>query len=249
MPGVRYGPDISDDAAQITDFVKETQAKLRKGAKLSKADSKRLDNYKNIAKDIFGVKNSDFDKGKLGDLAEMARYGGSKSRSKAAKSWRTGGTMKKSVSREFADRGDSSGRKPGGVGAPADSWYAGRTRSKRFRELEGRAQRRMTKNGAQFGAAKIAPRATKPDNFLSQVDKLNLARTRAGGSDILNRPRGGKAPGGRVLGAGRPIRPPKAKSAARAVQRQRAKTGAEKAADLAKGKKGGKGGGKKGKKK
>ena len=36
MPGVRYGPDISDDAAFILDTVKELQAKLRRGLTLSK---------------------------------------------------------------------------------------------------------------------------------------------------------------------------------------------------------------------
>ena len=156
--------------------------------------------------------------------------------------------MKKSVSREFADRGDTSGRKPGGVGAPADSWYAGRTRSKRFRELEGRAQRRMNKNGAKFGRDPIAKGTTKPGNFLSQVDKLNITRASAGSSDILNRPRGGKAPGGRQLGPGRPIRPAKAKSNQKAAQRaktpaERAAAGRREADKLAKG------GSKKGKKK
>ena len=248
MPGVRYGPDISDDAAHITDFVKETQAKLRKGAKVGTQDRKKLDKYKQIAKDIFGVKPGDFDKGKLGDLAEMARYGGSKSRSKAAKSWRTGGTMKKSVSKEFADRGDTSGRKPGGVGAPADSWYAGRTRSKRFRELEGRAQRRMNKNGAKFGRDPIKKGTTKPGNFLSQVDKLNIARTSKSGSDLFNRPRGGKAPAGRIRKAGGPIRPPKAKSNQKASQRSRT-TAERAAAGRREADKLSKGGSKKGKKK
>ena len=248
MPGVRYGPDISDDAAHITDFVKEQQAKLRKGVKLRNQDSDKLAKYKQIAEDIFGVKPGNFDKGKLGDLAEMARYGGSKSRSKAAKSWRTGGTMKKSVSKEFADRGDTSGRKPGGVGAPADSWYAGRTRSKRFRELEGRAQRRMNKNGAKFGRDPIKKGTTKPGNFLSQVDKLNIARTSKSGSDLFNRPRGGKAPAGRIRQAGGPIRPPKAKSNQKASQRSRT-TAERAAAGRREAEKLSKGGSKKGKKK
>lgn len=216
MPGVRYGPDISDDAAEILDFVKSAQERIRKGAKLSKRDGTRYDAFKQVARDIFGVSSRDFDKGKFGDLAEMAKYGGSKSRSKIAKSWRTGGQMKKSVTQEFVDRGVPGGRKAGSTGTPKDAWYVGRTRPKKFREIEGNIQRRMSRNGATFGKTRIAPRSTKPNNLLAQVDKLNIAKARGGSSDIVNRPRGVTTP----RKAGAPIRPPLPKSAIRAAQRQ-----------------------------
>lgn len=216
MPGVRYGPDISDDAAEILDFVKDAQARIRKGAKLSKRDSTRYDAFKKLSRDIFGVSNRDFDKGKFGDLAEMAKYGGSKSRSKIAKSWRTGGQMKKSVTQEFVDRGVPGGRKAGSTGTPKDAWYVGRTRSKGFRAVEARVAKRMNRNGASFGKTRIPPRATKPNNLLAQVDKLNIAKARTGSSDIVNRPRGVNTP----RRAGAPIRPPLPKSAIRNAQRQ-----------------------------
>lgn len=239
MPGVRYGPDISDDAAQIMDFVQGAQARIRQGLKLSRRDQTKYDSYKSVARQIFGVRNSDFDKGKLGDLAEMAKYGGAKSRNKIAKSWRTGGQMKKSVTREFEDRGVPGGRKAGSTGTPKDAWYVGRTRTKKFRELEARAQRRLARNGATFGATNVKPRSTKPDNFLAQVDKLNIAKARSGSSDILNRPRGVTTP----RKAGAPIRPALPKSAARAATRARAAEGKREATRLSKAGKGRKTGG------
>lgn len=236
MPGVRYGPDISDDAAQIMDFVTEVQSRIRKGQKISKRDSARYASYKGLAREMFGVSARNFDSGKFGDLAEMAKYGGSKHRSKIAKSWRTGGQMKKSVTREFEDRGLPGGRKAGSTKTPQGAWYVGRTRSKRFQELEARAQRRMSRNGVTFGKTRIGPRQTKPDNFLAQVDKLNIAKARTGSSDIVNRPRGVT----QTRKPGSPIRPPLPKSAARAAQRERAARGKKAAASLAgKGKTGG----------
>lgn len=231
MPGVRYGPDISDDAAQIVDFVQEAQARIRRGLKLSKRDQSRYDSYKTVARQVFGVSNSNFDKGKLGDLSEMAKYGGSKPRSKLAKSWRTGGQMKKSVTREFEDRGTPGGRRAGSTKTPQDAWYVGRTRSKKFRELEARAQKRMSRNGVTFGKTKIGPRQTKPENFLAQVDKLNIAKAGKSASDITNRPRGVT----QVRKVGSPIRPPLPKSAARATQRARAAAGKKAARGLAAG--------------
>jgi hypothetical protein len=232
MPGVRYGPDITDDAAQILDFVKDVQSRLRKGLSINKRDKTRYDAFRDIADKVFGVGNKRFDKGQFGDLAVLAQYGGSKPRSKIAKSWRSGGQMKKSVTQEFIDRGVPGGRKAGSTRTPGDAWYVGRTNPKRLREATARAQRRLNRNGVTFGKTKIAPRATKPDNFLAQVDKLNIAKARTGSSDIVNRPRGVTKP----RKAGAPIRPPLPKSAITAAQR--AATGTKKARELAdKGKK------------
>lgn len=238
MPGVRYGPDISDDAAFILDFVKDVQSRMRKGVTVPKRDRDRYDAFKKIAKDIFGVGEARFDKGKFGDLAEMARYGGSKGRSNMAINWRTGKPMKKGVTQEFVDRGVPGGRKPGSSNRPGGAFYTGRTRSKGFREVEARTQRRMARNGATFGKVKIAPRSTKPDNFLAQVDKLNITKARGGSSDFLNRPQGAPGP---VRKPGQVIRPPLPKSAIRNAQKQaqRAKKVKE-AGKPTKGKTGGK---------
>jgi hypothetical protein len=250
MPGVRYGPDISDDAAFILDSVKELQAKLRKGLTLSKdrkgkaGEATKLAQYKKLAKDIFGVSEKDFDRGRFGDLATMATYGGSKSRSKLAKSWRTGGQMKKSVTQEFVDRGVPGGRRAGSTKTPDTAWYVGRTRPKKFREIEGRIQRRLNRNGTSYGGVSVPPRGAKPDNFLAAVDSLNITRARGktntpAASDLTNRPRGVS----RGARPGSSIRPPLPKSAIAAEKRRRAQSGTKKARELAgkgKGKSGGK---------
>lgn len=254
MPGVRYGPDISDDAAFILDAVKEMQAKLRKGLTLSKdrksGDGRRikgeaslLADYKRIAKEIFGVNEKDFDRGRFGDLATMARYGGDKDRNAFAKSWRTGKPMKKGVTEEFVDRGLKGGRRAGSVRQPDGAFYLGRTRPKKFREVEGRIQRRMNRNGtAGFNGSKPIPkRAVNKDNFLASVDSLNITRARGKTSskpqsDILNRPM--KPAGGVGARAGSSIRPPLPKNAIAAEKRRRAAAGKAAAKDLAsKGKK------------
>jgi len=238
MPGVRYGPDISDDAAFILDFVKDVQSRIRKGVTVPKRDRDRYDAFKKIAKDIFGVGEARFDKGKFGDLAEMARYGGSKGRSKLANNWRTGEVMKKGVTQEFVDRGVPGGRKAGSSKRPEGAFYYGRTRPKKFRELEAKAQRRMARNGTSFGKVNIPKRATKPDNFLAQVDRLNITKARANTSDFANRPLGVTGP---VRKPGQVIRPPLPKSAIRNAQKQaqRAKN-VKNAGKTGKGKTGGK---------
>jgi hypothetical protein len=239
MPGVRYGPDISDDAAYVVDRVVALQEKLRRGLKLSKRESASLDGYASFATNLFGVKRRDFDKGKFGDMGEMALYGGSRSRSRLAKNWRTGQPMKKSVDAEFTDRGASS-RRSGSSKTPDDAWYVGRTRSKGFRELEAKAQERLNKKGFKFGKTTVAKGSTNSDNFLAQVDRLNVARTQKGVSSVANRPRGGVNPATRQRGSGQVIRPSLSKSKQRAEQRGRAKKGTDAARDLAaKGKKGG----------
>jgi hypothetical protein len=232
MPGVRYGPDITDDAAEILDFVKDVQARMRKGLKINKRESTRYDKFKDVADKLFGVKSAQFDKGKFGDLAILAQYGGAKPRSKLAKSWRTGGQMKKSVTQEFVDRGVPGGRKAGSTKKPGDAWYLGRTNPKQLREVTARAQRRANRNGVSFGKTVIKPRTTKPDNFLANIDKLNIAKARTGSSDIANRPLGVT----KVRKPGAPIRPPLPKSAITAAKR--AAKGTKAARDLAgKGKK------------
>lgn len=235
MPGVRYGPDISDDAAFVVDRVKELQAVLRRGGRLNKRQTTQYESFANYARDLFGVGRDRFDRGQLGELGEMARYGGSKSRSKLARSWRTGGNMKKSVEQEFADRGGGV-RRAGSAKTPAGAWYAGRTRPKKFRELEARAQRRANRNGVRFGKVSIAKGSVKPNNFLAQTDKLNVAKVGAGASDIANRPRGVTT----VRKTGTSIRPALPKSQARAQQRARKRAVAGATRDLTnKGRSGG----------
>lgn len=219
MPGVRYGPDISDDAAFLVDRVKTLQEKLNRKGRLSNREARQLDEAARFARDVFGVRRSDFDKGRLGDMGEMAKYGGGRSRSRAAKSWRSGGPMKKSVAKEMADRGSGrTAKRDGSTKSLKEPFYTGRTRSKKFQELEQRAMKRAKRNGFQFGKQKAAKNKVNPGNFKAQVDNLNISKAGKGSSFIGSRAQGR---GVAKIRTGSSIRPPKPKSQARAKQRLR----------------------------
>lgn len=203
MPGVRYGPDISDDAAYYVDRVKEIQARIRAGRKIGKNDTKVLETAFLIAKNVFGVKKGDFDKGKLGDMAEMARYGGSKALSRRAKDSRTGKTMTKSVAQELLDRSTGKNSRGSRTKPAEGTFYQGRTRSKRFRGLEAAATRRMNRNGLEVGKRSVPRGGTNSKTFKDRVDGFQFAKTRDNSSDILNRVQGGNNPGSRIQ-LGRP---------------------------------------------
>jgi hypothetical protein len=223
MPGVRYGPDISDDAAYFVDKVKEIQAKIRAGKKPSKSETTILKNAATVAKNIFGVNKRDFNKGNLGEMAEMARYGGSKPLSRRAKDSRTGTSMTKSVAEELLDRSTGKNSRGSRTKPAEGTYYEGRTRSKRFKELEANATARLNKNGmpARGKARAVRKGGVTPANFKDSVDRFQDAKTRSSGSDLLNRVRGGSDPSSRQRKAGVGIRPPLAKSQARATQRSK----------------------------
>lgn len=233
MPGVRYGPDISDDAAYLVDSVRAIQEKLRRGIRLSRTESTRLTNARDFAGKIFGVSREDFDRGRFGEMGEMARYGAARDRSRYALSWRSKDVMKKSVQQEFEDRArgvDSRGSK---IRPAEGTYYVGRTKTKRFRQLEANAQRRMNESGYKLGNTIAAPGSVTRDNFKATVDRFNVARTSDKTSYLLQRERGGtKAQQAKRLrttrsgsAAGFSIRPPLAKSQQRQRQRQRRRDG------------------------
>lgn len=99
MPGVRYGADIADDAAQIYKGLKDIQDSLSKRQKLLKRkqqdlkkagkktksgrlakasmsapEKRRFDDLARKAKDMFGVTKADIKKGNYGDLYDMQKY-------------------------------------------------------------------------------------------------------------------------------------------------------------------------------
>ena len=78
MPGVRYGPDISDDAAYILNQIvslQDVEADLkRRGRKLNDRDSKTLARNVKAAQTFFGVSAADIRKRKFGDMGELAQY-------------------------------------------------------------------------------------------------------------------------------------------------------------------------------
>jgi len=75
MPAVRYGPDITDDAARTMNTLVDLQKKRRKaGGTLSKPDRARYNREKKLAQRLFGLKDSDIEKGKFGRMQRLARY-------------------------------------------------------------------------------------------------------------------------------------------------------------------------------
>jgi len=78
MPGVRYGPDISDDAAYILNQIvslQDVEADLkRRGRKLNDRDSKTLARNVKAAQTFFGVSAADIKKRKFGDMGTLAQY-------------------------------------------------------------------------------------------------------------------------------------------------------------------------------
>jgi hypothetical protein len=215
MPGVRYGPDISDDAAHILDFVKNVQERIRQGKKIGNRDSTRYKAYQKLALDLFGVYAKDFKAGRFGALEEMAKYGGDGSRNKIANNWRTGQQMKKSVDAEFEDRGTPDRKsRPGSSKTPQGEWYVGRTSTKRFRELNAQVAARANQKGVKFGKGVIKKGSVTEGNFKAGVDSLGIATVKGGGSNITNRPRGGTA----IKGKGTSIRPAKTRKSAASVR-------------------------------
>lgn len=78
MPGVRYGPDISDDAAYILNQIvslQDVEADLKRaGRKLNKRDAATLARNVKAAQTFFGVSAADIKKRKFGDMGTLASY-------------------------------------------------------------------------------------------------------------------------------------------------------------------------------
>lgn len=189
MPGVRYGPDIADDAAYVMNKLVDLNRQFRETGKYKTTE---FNKFAKLADKIFGVKPADIKKGKYGDLAKLASYslagkdsrGRAYKRGKLAKSWRTGKLMKRGLRQEFIKRGETpSGRALSGVRmlpgkrgditegfvspdkrAGGGSTYLGRTKTKQFDRLANAAYARAKRN-------KIAKTANA-----AGIDTLNIAR-------------------------------------------------------------------------
>lgn len=109
MPGVRYGPDITDDAAQmLTDII--TFKEQKKRGKVDKDVRRRYNRAVKMAKQLFGLSDKDIETGRYKDLKVMAEYGdgarrvggkrGFYRRGKLARNKRTGKFMKRSAMEE-----------------------------------------------------------------------------------------------------------------------------------------------------
>jgi len=74
MPGVRFGPDITDDAAQLLNDILEFKA-LKKAKKSDRDVTRRYKRSVKMAKQLFGLTDKDIEKGRYKDLRVMAQYG------------------------------------------------------------------------------------------------------------------------------------------------------------------------------
>ena len=203
MPGVRYGPDIADDAAAIYTGLVELGAKEKsikakskaakkagksgKGGKLSKKDQAKYNRLANLATDIFGVSRADMKKGNYGDLYKMQRYSaaGGKTKkgapskgAKYAKDKRTGKLRKRSETTEYFKR-DTKGkttRSQDRSGKTTET-YLGFTKPKAYREIEARAYERMNKKKRGGSGVRVgAKKRQVPDR--AALDRLGIARSR-----------------------------------------------------------------------
>lgn len=199
MPGVRFGPDIADDAAEIMNTLVDLTARARrsKTGKLSKREQSKYDRAARQALDMFGVTKADLKKGRYGDLYEMAKYSpnvknakGKKIKGRYAPAMtrsRAKATMgeKRRRTRTMADeslrRSDQKvvrGTREGERMAPGTGGgsYLGATKTPKYRELSQRAYERMAKRGIVGYDGRRRKIRNEED-----LDKANIARTRPSG--------------------------------------------------------------------
>lgn len=189
MPGVRYGPDIADDAAYIMNnlvSINKRQRELeKKGKKLTAKQGRDKDKLAKLADGIFGVSRADIDQNKFGDMGKLAQYssygkstrGKAFKRSKLARNKRTGKIRQREIAAEHKLRSEGKvnrGLGGAGNGETGGASYLGRTKSKRFNELHNAAQARAVKNGVRHEG-----RTVKGNNRES-VDNLGVANVRGG---------------------------------------------------------------------
>lgn len=219
MPGVRYGPDISDDAAKLMNTILDLQDKsvAAKRGKLNKRDAAKLARASDIAKKLFGLKDSDIKSRRFKDMAVLAQYspdgrllGKSRKpgannkykkakRNKMATNWRTGKLMRKGAGKEHKDRAwevdkpnyrtyaPSSG--PDAPPGSGAATYLGRTAPKRFREARARTMKRAGRQKFNYGNKKTGIRGPIRDE--ADLDRLATASRATAGRPRLGTSRSG----------------------------------------------------------
>jgi len=243
MPGVRYGPDIADDAAVIYKGIKELNDKeqalkrkaqaAKKAGKgknitgaLNKKDRAKYDRLAKLATDIFGVTQRDLKRGNYGDLYKMQRYSqqgvtsrGAKSKgAKFARNKRTGKIKRSSELKEYSRRSEGKSTRSQDVGGGTRESYLGFTKPKAYREIEARAAKRMKSRGVRVGASK------KKIENRAGLDALGITRVnKTGGiTSTPNRGRGALPSARPPLVGAKPRKPRAAASATRARGAQKA---------------------------
>lgn len=181
MPGVRYGPDITDDAAQMLNDILQFKDASKTGGKIDRDVRRRYNRSAKLAKQLFGLTDSDIEKGRYKDLKTLARYGndargqgarvpGRRNQTyksqKLARNKRTGEIMKRTQMEEFRRRsvaaGDKTpkgrtilrggeGRLPKSVRDVGGQTLLGRTNPKVLRDAVARFDKRMARLNRKGG--------------------------------------------------------------------------------------------------
>jgi len=231
MPGVRYGPDISDDAAYIYKGIvglqnkekalkRQAQAAKKAGRKvkpatLNKRDKAKYDRFAAMATDIFGVTKRDLKAGRFGDLYTLQQYsrdgvtkkGKPSKKYKVAKNKRTGKMKIKRDTKESLDRSEQKVTRRAGMG----SSYIGATAPKAYRDAKDRAFNRMKQRGGVRTGRGGKKKVTNEEG----LDKLQIAKR--------NKPVG-LLTGGGVKIRPQALRPKIVKAPRAAASSKRAKT-------------------------
>ena len=182
MPPVRYGPDITDDAARTMNTLeagrKQARALRQKGRKLSKKDRALLKKYDKQVSDasrLFGVSKKDIKDGNYGLIQQLARYG-------------TGGKDKRGRAykgRKFAKRRvpklDKRGRRTGRM----KSRVAGQSAIKASRRNAAGdgTERRVIAGDAQFGGVSQLG-FTTPKGLQKLLREFDQVQKRRGGKGL-----------------------------------------------------------------
>lgn len=181
MPGVRYGPDITDDAAQMLNDILQFKDASKRAGKIDSDVRGRYNRAVKMAKQLFGLTDADIEKGRYKDLKTLARYGndargqgaripGRRNQTyksqKLARNKRTGEIMKRTQMEEFRRRsvaaGDKTpkgrtvirpgtGRLPKQVRDVGGQTLLGRTNPKVLRDAVARFDRRMARLNRKGG--------------------------------------------------------------------------------------------------
>jgi len=194
MPGVRYGPDIADDAAYIMNNLVSINKRQRdlekKGKKLTAKESRNKDKLASLADGIFGVSRADIDQNKFGDMGKLAQYsaygkstrGKAYKRSKMAKNARTGKIRQREIAAEHLRRSDNKVSRGLDSSSSGGASYLGRTKTKRFAALHDAAQARAAKKGVSYQGRTVRSNSQESiDNLgVANVSKGSLGRAAAG---------------------------------------------------------------------
>lgn len=180
MPSVRYGPDITDDAAKTMNRITDLQRTAnKKTGKLTKRNQAALNKQKKIAQRLFGVSSRDIDKKKFGLMKDLAKYS-SQGKDARGRRYKRGKFAKKTslkrdkLGRKMRDRKTKKLRTESRIRAKNV------IKSSRKDSLN-QVERRIARGDKKFGGASQLGRTTPKglQKAFDQFDRINARKGRA----------------------------------------------------------------------